>query len=90
MRGRLGQCAVGISTAALAISVAAMAAAQSGKTFKTAPKAPESEAEIAAASDSADMILGFPANTLFFIAAGVVAVFWFTLGGGRKPKVTRT
>jgi hypothetical protein len=90
MRGRLGQCAAGISTAALGISVAAMAAAQSGRNFKAAPKAPESEAELAAASDSADMILGFPVNTLFFIAAGVVAVFWFTLGGGRKPKVTRS
>jgi len=35
------------------------------------------------------MILGVPVNTIFFVAAGVIAVLWFTLGGGRKPKVTR-
>ncbi len=89
MRGRLGQCAAGISTCALGLTVAAMAAAQSGKTFKVAPKAPEAEAEAAAASDSIDMILGIPVNTIFFVAAGVIAVLWFTLGGGRKAKVTR-
>ena len=35
------------------------------------------------------MILGVPANTIFFVTAGVLALLWFTLGGGRKPKVTR-
>jgi len=92
MRGRLGQCAAGISTTALGITVAAMAAAQSGGNFKAAPKSAEAaaaEAEAAAASDSIDMIFGIPVNTLFFVAAGVIAVFWFTLGGGRKPKVSR-
>jgi hypothetical protein len=79
-----------MSTTALGITVAAMAAAQSGKSFKMAPKAPEAEVEAAAASDSLDMILGVPVNTIFFVAAGMIAVFWFTLGGGRKPKVTRT
>jgi len=87
MRGRLGQCAAGISTCALGLTVAAMAAAQSGKNFKVAPKAPDAEAE--AAASTTDMILGVPVNTIFFVAAGVIAVAWFTLGGGRKPKVTR-
>jgi hypothetical protein len=91
VRWRLGQCGAGISTAALGISVAAMAAAQSGKNFKAAPKSATVEAaEAEAAASAPDMILGFPVNTLFFVAAGVVAVFWFTLGGGRKPKVTRS
>ncbi len=91
MRGRLGQCAAGISTCALGITVAAMAAAQSGKNFKAAPKSAEAEAADAAAAAAApDMILGIPVNTLFFVAAGVIAVLWFTLGGGRKPKVTRS
>ena len=89
MRGRLGRCAAGISTGALGITVAAMAAAQSGKNFKVAPKAPDAEAEAAAASDSIEMILGIPVNTLFFVAAAVIALFWFTFGGGRKPKVGR-
>jgi len=89
MRGRLGQCAAGISTTALGIAVAAMAAAQSGKSFKVAPKSAETEAAEAAAEAAApDMILGIQVNTIFFIAAGVIAVFWFTLGGGRKAKVT--
>ena len=85
MRGRLGQCAAGISTIALGLTVAAMAAAQSGKTFKVAPKSAEAEA----AAEASDMILGVPVNTIFFVAVGVIAVLWFTLGGGRKPKVTR-
>ena len=90
MRRRLGRCAAGISTCALGITVAAMAAAQSGGNFKAAPKSAEAEAaEAAAASVMPDAILGIPVNTLFFVAAGVLAVFWFTLGGGRKPKVTR-
>ena len=90
MHGRLGQCAVGISTTALGIAVAAMAMAQSGKSFKMAPKSPEAEAaEAAAAAGTPDMILGVPVNTIFFVAAGVIALFWFTLGGGRKPKISR-
>ena len=90
LRGRLGRCAAGISTFTLGISVAVMAAAQQGSSgvpkkdqFELAPRAPEPEAEMI------EQIFGIPVNTLFFIAAGVIAVFWFTLGGGRKPKVTR-
>jgi hypothetical protein len=90
MRGRLGQCAAGISTAALGITVAAMAMAQSRAGFQTAPKSAEAEAaEAEAASAMPDAILGIPVNTMFFVAAGVIALFWFTLGGGRKPKVSR-
>ena len=90
MRGRLGRCAAGISTGALGITVAAMAAAQSGGNFKVAPKSAEAEAaEAEAASVMPDAILGIPVNTLFFVAAGVIAVLWFTLGGGRKAKVNR-
>ena len=87
---RLGQWAAGISAGALGITVAAMAAAQTGGKFKAAPKAPEAEGDTAAAaSEIPDVIFGIPVNTMFFVAAGVVAVFWFTLGGGRKPKVSR-
>lgn len=90
MRGRLGQCAAGISTCALGITVAAMAAAQTGGNFQVAPKSAEAEAaEAEAASAMPDAILGIPVNTLFFVAAAVIAVFWFTLGGGRKAKVSR-
>ena len=89
-RGRLGRCAAGISACALGIAVAAMAAAQSGGNFKAAPKSAEAEAaEAAAESVMPDAILGIPVNTLFFVAAGVFAVLWFTLGGGRKPKFSR-
>jgi hypothetical protein len=87
MRGRLGRCAAGISTFALGITVAAMTVAHAGGNFKAAPKSAEAEAAEAAAAS--DMILGIPVNTIFFVAAGVVAVLWFTFGGGRKPKVTR-
>ena len=38
---------------------------------------------------SADMIMGIESNTIFFIAAAVFGLFWFTLGGGRKPKYRR-
>jgi len=90
MHRRLGRCAAGISTCALGVSVAAMAMAQSGKTFKAAPMPAEAEAEAAAAESAMpDVILGIPVNTIFFVAAGVIALFWFTFGGGRKAKVTR-
>lgn len=90
MRGWLGRCAAGISTCVLGIAVAATAAAQSGGNFKMAPKSAEAEAaDAAAASVMPDAILGVPVNTLFFVAAGVLAVLWFTLGGGRKPKFSR-
>ena len=52
--------------------------------FKQAPGIEKPEE-----SDS-DMILGVVhANTRFFVALGVFAVFWFLLGGGRKAKVGR-
>ena len=98
MRGRLGRCAAGISTGALGITVAAMAVAQQQNIFEkptkgrfqAAPKSAEAEAaEAEAASVMPDAILGIPVNTLFFVAAGVIAVLWFTLGGGRKAKVNR-
>ena len=86
------QCGVGISTFALGITVTAMAVAAGN--FKAAPKSAEAETAAVAAADAAadsepTLILGYDANTLFFIAVGAVALFWFTLGGGRKPKVTR-
>jgi hypothetical protein len=99
IRWRLGQWAAGISTCALGISVAAMAAAQQQNIyeeptkaqFQVAPKSAEAEAaEAAAAAGMPDVILGIPVNTMFFVAAGVITVFWFTLGGGRKPKVSRS
>ncbi len=99
MRGRLGQCAAGISTCALGITVAAMAVAQQNiyekptkGGFQAAPKSAEAEAaEAAAAAESGnfDVILGVHVNTIFFVAAGVIAVVWFTRGGGRKAKVSR-
>ena len=86
--GRVGRCAANVSTGALAITVASMVTAQnvygqtSGGRFKAAPKATDADAE------AATMIFGISTNTIFFVAVGVIALFWFTLGGGRKPKVT--
>jgi hypothetical protein len=60
-----------------------------GPQFKQAPL--QKGAEAAAAAQDADMILGLVhANTLFFIVAGVGAVFWFLFGGGRKARVGRS
>ena len=98
LRRRLGRCAAAVSTCTLGITVAVMAAAQQqniyeqseGSQFKAAPLSAEAAAAKAeAASAMPDVILGIPVNTMFFVAAGVIAVFWFTLGGGRKPKITR-
>ncbi len=98
IRGRLGRCVAGISTCALGITVAAMAAARQQNIFEEstkpqfseAPKSAEAEAaDAAAAAAASDMILGVHVNTIFFVAAGMMALFWFTLGGGRKSKVTR-
>ena len=90
LSGQLGRCAAGVSTFTLGISVAAMAMAQSSNGhFQAAPKSPETEAvEAEAAAQVGDMIFGIPVNTIFFVAVGVVALFWFTMGGGRKAKVT--
>ncbi|HUS55088.1 MAG TPA: hypothetical protein VMY41_13945 [Thermohalobaculum sp.] len=83
--------AVGISTCVLGISVATMALAKKPAKFATAPGAPDAEAaaEGEASSIIPDMIMGVSTHTLFFVAVVVFALFWFTLGGGRKPKVTR-
>ena len=97
LRRRLGQGAAGISTFTLAITVAALAMAQqqniyekpTGSRFKAAPKPPGAEGEAEAASAGLEVIMGVHVNTLFFVATGVIALFWFTIGGGRKPKVTR-
>ena len=92
LSGRLGRCIAGVSTFTLGISVAAMTMAQQNPSkgrFQAAPKTPEAEAADAeAAAQAGDMIFGIPANTVFFVAVGVVALFWFTMGGGRKAKVT--
>ncbi len=91
---RLRRWAAGVPALMFGLTVAAAAVAQDfgdeakfGQ-FKTAPKAPDSE-DAAMAAQSADMILGIPANTLFFVAAGAIAIFWFTVGGGRKAKLER-
>ena len=97
LSGQLGRCAAGVSTFTLGISVAAIAMAQqqnifekpSKARFQAAPKSPETEAvDAEAAAQVGDMIFGIPVNTIFFVAVGVVALFWFTMGGGRKAKVT--
>lgn len=80
----------GIGTFALAALVAtqveaqllgggAGSAAKAGKHFVSAP--------VPKAEEGGDMIFGIPANTIFFVAAGIAAVLWFTVGGGRKVKV---
>jgi len=82
------RCAEGMGTFLLATMVATQIAAQGfgagastrGGRFTSIPK-PQDE--------GGDMILGIPANTIFFVAAGIIAVLWFTVGGGRKAKVTR-
>ena len=91
------QCA-GLAAFAFYFIVTAMAMAQqnpfdpdagggSGR-FKAAPKPPDAE-DAAAASQGLDQIMGVHINTLFFVVAGLIAVYWFTMGGGRKPKVSR-
>jgi hypothetical protein len=90
-----GRCAAGVSAFSLGITVAAIAMAQQpnafGKPeksrFQAAPKAPDAEVAEAGAQ-APDMILGIEANTIFFVAAGIVAVFWFGFSGGRKAKIT--
>ena len=90
-----GRCVAGVSTCTLGLAVATMARAQNlfqqpeESRFKAAPKAPDAEVAgtAEAAAEGADLILGVPANTIFFVAAGVIAVYWFVFGGGRKAKV---
>lgn len=54
--------------------------------FKAAPVAASVQE-----AEAGDLILGMvPADTLFFITAAVIAVFWFTVGGGRKPRIGRS
>ena len=53
--------------------------------FKSVPGAAEE-----GGGEDPDMILGLiHANTLFFIALGVFAVFWFLFGGGRRANIGR-
>ncbi len=93
-RARLSRVASGAAAAAFCLTVAAAAAAQGmgenaqAKHFKSAPKAPDPE-DAALAAQTGDMIFGIPANTIFFVAAGAIAIFWFTVGGGRKAKLER-
>ena len=86
---RLARYGAGLSTGVLAASVAVMATAQqatkgSGPRFSAAPNASDAEGD----SLIGDAILGIPVNTIFFIAVGVIALIWFTIGGGRKPKIS--
>ena len=61
--------------------------ASSGR-FKEAPKPPsEEEAEVAA--EGLSHIMGIHVNTIFFVTAAVIGIYWFTMGGGRKAKVSR-
>lgn len=90
------RCAAGIFVCLLIVSTAPIVHAAQNiyekpakARFQAAPIAPPTEAELAEAATAPTMILGVPANTIFFVTAGVLALLWFTLGGGRKPKVTR-
>lgn len=62
----------------------------SNKHFTAAPmpKLPKSDEEEPA--DSIEAAIGIPTNVLFFIVVAVVALFWFTVGGGRKAKIERS
>lgn len=87
--GAVRQLAEGAGTFALAVSVSVIAHAQSnssqgtGNRHFTAAPIPKGE------EDGLDMIFGIHVNTLFFIAVGVIALIWFTVGGGRKVKLGR-
>lgn len=84
-RRRIGESGgwVGALTALTAILGPAVARAA---IFKSAPNA----AEDGGGADGPDTILGLiHINTAFFIAIGVIALYWFLFGGGRKPKVGR-
>jgi hypothetical protein len=64
--------------------------AKTGAAFKGAPPPPpDPEAQAKAAEEATNYVLGVHVNTIFFVAAAVIGVLWFTLGGGRKAKVTR-
>jgi hypothetical protein len=95
LRGRLGRVAAAASVAWLSLTVTVMAQTQniyekpSSGRFKAAPKAPDAEAEAEASVLATDFILGIHVNTIFFIVAAAICVLWFTVGGGRKPKVTQ-
>lgn len=91
MRARAKRFGTEISILALTLPIAAGARAQetpqaSGNRHFTAAPAPKSVEDEAAATD---VILGIPVNTIFFVAVAVIAVLWFTLGGGRKAKLGR-
>jgi len=60
---------------------------EGGARFKGAPPDPEAEAQ--AAEAAADYYFGIHVNTIFFVPAALVAIIWFTVGGGRKAKVSR-
>jgi len=36
-----------------------------------------------------DSIMGVHVNTIFLVAVGVIALYWFTLGGGRRAKIKK-
>ncbi len=79
------QCA-GLAAFVFCLAVTAMAMAQQSSSgrFKAAP-VPEG----ADGGGGLDYILGIHVNTIFFVAVVAIGVFWFTFGGGRKPKVGR-
>lgn len=86
--GWLRRGAEGVATLSLAVSVSAVAFAQSGqgsgnRHFKGAPVPKEDNGGL-------DTIMGIHINTIFFIAVGVIALLWFTVGGGRKAKIGRS
>ena len=94
LRWVVRQCA-GLATFAFCLVVTAMAMAQQNPFdpkvkagaggFKQAPKPEDAEA----AAEGLDYIMGFHVNTIFFVTAALIGIYWFTLGGGRKPKVSR-
>ena len=77
----------GAAVLALTLPVAALAQnatrSSGNRHFTSAPVPKADEAA------EADMILGIPANTIFFVAVVAIGIFWFTLGGGRKAKLER-
>lgn len=94
-RWLMRQCA-GLATFAFCLVVTAMAMAQQhnpfdpkankgGGQFKAAPVSEDAEA----ASGGLDYIMGVHINTLFFVTAGLIGIYWFTMGGGRKARVSR-
>jgi hypothetical protein len=89
-RGRAARVLSSAAALALTLPVTGLAQSQDAPQASGNPNFIPAPLVLGEGDGSLSSIFGVDVNVIFFVAVAVVAVLWFTIGGGRKAKMKRS